>query len=323
MIRIVSFDYKRMIQTLKRLHKRTHFSYVFLIKDVFSCMKKHGAGYVDYELFEMYNMDESIRETVVTRGRNNTLIRTFNDPKYKYLFLDKAEFNLRFKQYLKREFLILEDEKTFYEFIKDKNEIIAKPSRGSCGKGIEKINLQQEKNVYEYLKKKQLNLVEEVICQHPKMNLLCETSVNTIRVITIHKKNKTSIVVAYLRIGNGKVVDNFNSGGMVVPVDIKTGMIYDVAVDKEGHTYENHPLTKTPIVNFEIPEWNHVLALVKEASNIVPEIGLVGWDIAISKKGSLIVEGNEFPGHDIYQLPPHRKDGEGIYPKFLEVMKEK
>ena len=109
MIRIVSFDYKRMIQTLKRLHKRTHFSYVFLIKDVFSCMKKHGAGYVDYELFEMYNMDESIRETVVTRGRNNTLIRTFNDPKYKYLFLDKAEFNLRFKQYLKREFLILED----------------------------------------------------------------------------------------------------------------------------------------------------------------------------------------------------------------------
>jgi len=29
------------------------------------------------------------------------------------------------------------------------------------------------------------------------------------------------------------------------------------------------------------------------------------------------VEGNNFPGHDIYQLPEHTPDKIGMYPKFL------
>lgn len=51
--RACDIDYGRMFQTLKRLHKKTHYSYSFLIKDILSCSKNHGAGYVDYDIIWM------------------------------------------------------------------------------------------------------------------------------------------------------------------------------------------------------------------------------------------------------------------------------
>ena len=40
------------------------------------------------------------------------------------------------------------------------------------------------------------------------------------------------VICAYFRIGNGKCVDNFNSGGMVAPVNEVTGEVMDKAIDK-------------------------------------------------------------------------------------------
>ena len=36
------------------------------------------------------------------------------------------------------------------------------------------------------------------------------------------------------------------------------------------------------------------------------------WDIAFSDKGPVMVEGNEFPGHDLFQLPGHNPQKTGI-----------
>ena len=38
-------------------------------------------------------------------------------------------------------------------------------------------------------------------------------------------------------------------------------------------------------------------------------------------KGIDIVEGNSYPGHDIYQLPPHRTNGIGVLPRFEKYLK--
>ena len=36
----------------------------------------------------------------------------------------------------------------------------------------------------------------------------------------------------------------------------------------------------------------------------------------------MLIEGNEYPGHDLYQLPPHRSDGIGLVPVFERRIKE-
>ena len=165
-------------------------------------------------------------------------------------------------------------------------------------------------------------LVEEVIKQIPEMNKLNPSSVNTIRTITFNENGKTTIITAYLRIGNNKVIDNFNGGGMVVPINVKTKKIEYPALDKKGNLYYEHPTTKTPIVGFEIPMFDEIEKLVTEAGKVIPEVKFIGWDVALSEKGSCLVEGNDFPGHDIYQLPPHRKDGIGVLPEFEKVLKK-
>lgn len=323
--RVVTMNYKNMFMVLKKLHKKTGWSYYKIIKDIIKCAKKYQSGYMDYDLFEMYRMSDEERNTVLTRGRNNELIRYFNQPDMTHIFHNKDEFNDKFRKYLKRDYMILNDnKKQFSSFFKEKKEVIAKPISGSCGKKIIKLNYHRKEvsTVYHELLKNKLCLIEEVIKQHPDMNKLNASSVNTIRIVTIRTKKKTHIMAAYLRIGAGDIVDNFNHGGMVVPIDIDSGLIHDVAIDKKGNTYKKHPITKTPIIGFQIPFWNSILKMVRNASKEVPEVGMVGWDVAVSNKGPLLVEGNEFPGHDIYQLPAHRKKNRGVYPAFEQIKKE-
>ena len=36
-------------------------------------------GYMDYDLFEMYNLTPEQRDTYLTRGRNNDIVVKYND----------------------------------------------------------------------------------------------------------------------------------------------------------------------------------------------------------------------------------------------------
>ena len=109
-------------------------------------------------------------------------------------------------------------------------------------------------------------------------------------------KLEPHIICAYFRIGNnGKCVDNFNSGGMVAPVDEKTGTVTQLAIDKQKNVYEKHPQTGETIKGFKFPYWNEAIELCKKACQEIPEMGYVGWDVAFTPEGPLFVEANEFP----------------------------
>ena len=69
--------------------------------------------------------------------------------------------------------------------------------------------------------------------------------------------------------------------------------------------------------------WNEVKKLCIDACNITPEIGYIGWDVCVGPDEPCIIEGNDFPGHDLYQLPIHRKNGIGLLPKFKNAMEDK
>ncbi|MDY2893263.1 MAG: sugar-transfer associated ATP-grasp domain-containing protein [Candidatus Faecisoma sp.] len=320
--RIVKMNYKNFFKVINNIHKKTGKSRIYLFFDIIYCGLKYQAGFFDYELFEMYNLNRKQRKTVLTRGINNHFIKTYNDKRFTHFFLNKDEFNKKFDKFIKREWLIINEnnEDEFNEFIKDKDEIIVKPTNGTHGDKIRKIK--PNSNTFKELLENKTYLVEEVIKQIPEMNKLNPSSVNTIRTITFNENGKTTIITAYLRIGNNKVIDNFNGGGMVVPINVKTKKIEYPALDKKGNLYYEHPTTKTPIVGFEIPMFDEIEKLVTEAGKVIPEVKFIGWDVALSEKGPCLVEGNDFPGHDIYQLPPHRKDGIGVLPEFEKVLKK-
>lgn len=314
-----------MLGKIKEVKAKSGKSSLFIFFDMIACGVKYQAGYTDYALFEMYNLNSAQRKTVVTRGINNSFIKRFNDPAYIDVFEDKRKFNFAFSDFLNRDWLDVEKatESDFTAFLKKHPCFIAKPSSGMCGKGIEKLsaaNFASEAELKAYLLQKELFLLEEIVVQHPVMSELHPHSVNTCRVITLLKDGKPNVVAAYLRIGNGKHVDNFNSGGMVVPIEEDRGEVVYPALNKKGQLFEAHPLTGVAVKGFKIPRWQEVRVLAEKASLVVPQVGLVGWDIAVTQNGPLIIEGNDFPGHDIYGLPPHRTNGIGVLPKFEKII---
>lgn len=319
--RIINMNFKNFFSTIDYVHNKTGKTRLFIFFDCIICGFKYQAGYMDYQLFEMYNMNAKERKTIVTRGKNNAIMKKYNDLNYTNYFRNKGLFNEKFNKYLNRKWMIVSAENfdEFRKFASNFNEIMLKPLNGTCGKGIEKVKVENIKVLYDYILKNDLLLVEEVAQQCKTISELHPTSINTVRVVTL----KGKIVVTFLRIGNyGKVVDNFNSEGLVVPIDIETGEIKYPAVDKKHNIYYKHPYTNKEIVGVKIPNWNKVKELCEEASKVVPELGLVGWDVCVGENKPFLIEGNEFPGHDVYQLPPHREGNIGLMPIFEKAMEE-
>ena len=313
-------SFKNMFSTIKELSEKTNKSSLILFFDVIWCGWKYQAGYLDYKTIAMYNLNRAQRNTHITRGIFNHYIKKYNNQDYIHFFLYKNEFNEKFFEYSKRDWLLLDgnNEEAFKDFLKDKKEIIAKPLTGTHGKGV--IKIASSKANYQELISKDLLMVEEVIQQVDIMNKLNPSSINTVRVLTFYNEGKAQILRTSLRIGNKGVVDNFSGGGMLTQIDPKTHKVQFPAVDKEGKVYYQHPVTGTEIIGFEIPQYDEIIETCLKACSLIEEVKIVGWDVAISKKGICLIEGNEFPSHDLYQLPAHHPDGYGSLPEFKAIL---
>lgn len=307
--RVINMDYKGMLRCVKRVHKASKKNSVFLFLDMVYSGFKYQAGYMDYEMFNMYDLNKNERKKILTRGKNDAYIARLNDKEVRQLFKNKPQFNERFKDYIGRDWFLIngENEKEFEEFLAGRDRVIIKPVGLCCGQGIEIVPLADKnpKELYQHLIKTDRLLVEEVLEQNEEMSRLYPNAVNTVRIVTVvSDKGTVSIVGTYVRIGaGGNAVDNFNHGGISSPVNRKTGIIEHKARNKEKQYFDKHPDTGTQILGFQIPHWKEILDFARRMAKEVKEVRYVGWDICITKTGLAVVEANEYPGNDLYQLP--------------------
>jgi hypothetical protein len=327
-------DFGNMGQLAKEASARSGKPKGLIMLDMIWCGARYQAGYTDYSLFQMDRANAAQRKTYVTRGVNDRLVSRFNDAGYRHIFVNKDEFNARFADFLGRDWMRVAppDEADFdpqaeadrlAEFCKGKDEIVAKPRDGMCGKGVEMLRVAEypdSAQLLAYLQSIGAGVVEEVIAQHPDMAALYPRSINTLRMVTLNNGKTVTLVLAICRIGNGDRVDNFLHGGVMTRIDVDTGTLKYVCVDQQNNTYETHPITGVRFVGYPIPMWEQCVAFAKKAAEVVPQVGYVGWDLAVTPDGPVLVEGNEFPGHCLYQLPPHTPDNWGLLPLFEKAI---
>ena len=325
--RLVRMDWKAMWKTTKILKERSGKSRLWLLCDMLRCALKYNAGYVDYKIAEMYRLTDEQKKTQITRGLSNTIVRRMNDKAYWYLFDDKATFNRLFKDEVNRDWIELSDELSLEDwkaFLDRNDDLICKPLEGSSGVGIERHTKEEwrgrEEAFLQELREKKIGIVEERVIQHSKMAEMCPTSVNTIRIATLLGDKKQGIVYAFLRIGNGKVMDNVDQGGMAARIDLESGTLLTVGADKQGNTYTEHPMTHTPIIGFQIPYFKEACDMCLKAAQKVPQMRFVAWDVAITEKGPVFIEGNSFPSHAVPQFAAHYPDGIGFMREFREFI---
>ena len=321
--RLLKMDWKAMWKTTGLLKKRSGRGRLWLMADMLKCGIRYNAGYIDYKIAQMYKLNEAQRKTVITRGISNEIVRRMNPKEYWHTFDDKAEFNEFFKKWIPRRWIRI-DENTnpeeLYALCRSFRQLIWKPIEGSSGAGIRKYTEEDWKDGPEaFLRKMRENgdgILEEIVVQHPRMASLCPTSVNTCRIATLLGDKQQGIVYAFLRIGNGKVMDNVDCGGMAARINLETGKLLTVGADKQGNTFIKHPMTDTSIIGFQIPYWEEAKKMCLEAAQMIPQMRFIAWDVAITENGPTFIEGNSFPSHAIPQFAAHYPDGIGILPEF-------
>ncbi len=325
--RLVRMDFRKMWQTTAVLKERSGKSRLWLLCDMLRCGVKYNAGYMDYKIAQMYRLTDEQKKTVITRGLSNAIVRRMNDKAYWYLFDDKATFNGLFKDEVNRAWMKITDQTTVSEltdFLMATPDIIAKPLEGSSGQGIERFTPDdwqgRESAFLDSLRQKGIGIIEERVVQHHKLMELNPSSVNTIRIATLLGDKKQGIVYAFLRIGNGKVMDNVDCGGMAARIDLDSGKLLTVGADKQGNTFTKHPGTGVPIVGFEVPYFEEAKRMCLDAAQKVPQMRFIAWDVAVTEGGPRFIEGNSFPSHAVPQFAAHYPDGVGIMREFREFI---
>ncbi len=140
-------------------------------------------------------------------------------------------------------------------------------------------------------------LVEDILVNHQAIRAIHPASLNTCRLITMKEDDGTiRLFRAVMRIGvGGSSVDNWCSGGLAVAID-DGGKLSEYALYEDYAKADTpvHPDTGVVFKGMQLSYYNEAVELALQAHCLCPSMKSVGWDVAITEKGPLLVEGNVF-----------------------------
>ena len=142
-------------------------------------------------------------------------------------------------------------------------------------------------------------IVEERLNNHPELLPFTDGRLAVIRLLTTwNKSGKHELLCALITLPHsGDITDFIVSNFVFSHIDIHSGRM------KGGHRFEPgfpfsdyHPDSKTKISGNILPCWEELIDLSLKAHQTLPGVVVVGWDLAITPQGPVIIEGNTGPG---------------------------
>lgn len=175
----------------------------------------------------------------------------------------------------------------------DAGYLIAKPIAGAGGMSVRRIvSLPHGLGPGMFI-------VEAGIRQHPYASRIHPHCVNTIRVLTLKDPDTGQQFVAGAahRFGTQRTgsVDNFSRGGLSALVDIESGILSAAKSNPGFYPRDRHPRhcdSGAAIEGVSVPYWGQAKDLCIKVATAIPGMVHVGWDVAITAGGPVIVEGN-------------------------------
>lgn len=146
-------------------------------------------------------------------------------------------------------------------------------------------------------------ILQEGLTQHPVMDQIYPHSINTFRIVTRYtKESGVDLLFVALRMGNkGMEVDNASSGGLYIKVDVYSGTLARYAISFIQEKHESHPYTGFIFKDFSFHFWDDIVRFTKSTALKFSDIKYVGWDIAYTVHGPVVIEANNGPDISILQ----------------------
>jgi hypothetical protein len=201
------------------------------------------------------------------------------------------------------------------------SEFVIKPSEGFCGRKVN-IFTRTDKGFIDGFGK-QYNaadiydemfsdprydsfVIQERLRNHPELiHLTNNHFLQTVRIITfVDTAGRCHILHAYLKIILSQtVVDNWQhglTGNAESAVSLSNGLLESaVTMGPNGsgiRTILTHPNTGVPFDQFRLPFWPEMCSLAKDTAIKFLPVRTIGWDVAITPNGPVILEGNTWWG---------------------------
>lgn len=283
-----------------------------LISEMIRDSLKYNISLLEYFQFRFYH-SKTDKNSFAGTGYMYEYQKKMNPPDTRKVLEDKGSFLSAYSPFIKHDHAVLaqmeKDSAIATRLLQNPSgKLILKHTRGQCGRGVEVISTEDytADRLIKYLKKTGNDMAEEFVEQHPDLEKLSPSGLNTLRLITqINNDGEVDFLGARLRISVNSHIDNLAAGNIAAPVDLESGIITGPAVysDITKEKTSVHPVTKTSIIGFQIPFWKESLQLAKEAALFRPQNRSIGWDIAITENGPDLLEGNHNWCKLLWQLP--------------------
>lgn len=151
-------------------------------------------------------------------------------------------------------------------------------------------------------------LVQPRVRNHPAVAQHFGRGLCTVRVVTFWDGGAVERLAASFRMPTaGGIVDNLAAGGLASWIE-EDGRLR-AAVAKTTDRFTRHPDTGAKIEGFCVPYWNEVCALAEKTHRAAAYPGFIGWDIAVTDCGAVLVEANGMPCVELIQMPAGRPMG--------------
>jgi hypothetical protein len=172
-------------------------------------------------------------------------------------------------------------------------------------------------------------LVQPRVADHPAIRRLTGSStLSTLRLVSVRRNSHVEVPYALLKLAaGGGLTDHFDlgrSGNLIAAVDAVSGRLWPAVGSRDSEftameRFRENPRTGDLIEGSAIPYWTEAIALVIKAHATVPELKTLGWDIAITDSGPLVVEANTNYGPEIIEVA----FGRGIQAEVAEMLGQK
>ncbi len=135
-------------------------------------------------------------------------------------------------------------------------------------------------------------LVQPYLKQHPEVADLSPGPLAAVRLITgRYLDGRTVVVAATFKMPKGKSITN--NHGISSRVDLDSGELGSAfAYSPFRGEFESHPDTNDKIVGRRLPDWEAVKFIGLKAHRHLPNFVFIGWDIALTESGPVLLEGN-------------------------------
>jgi hypothetical protein len=237
--------------------------------------------------------------------------RLMNPPRKRSILDDKRLFYKYYRQFFKHRVYTLKDMEgdLLYAYkALQQPKVVLKTSNGKCGRGtvfFESANFTPV-SLRDYMRREGYTFAETFAAQHPDLQRLSPSGVNTVRIFTqLNAEGGVDILGCRQRISVNSTIDNMVAGNLAAPIDEVTGLINGPGVysDITKAPVSVHPITGVPIVGFQVPFWEDCLRLATDAALAHPQNRSVGWDLVVTPDGVGLQSAHALCCPLLWQLP--------------------